>query len=610
MYQAIRKILIFLFTMSSFALGTSEKVNQTAFWIGTGDNAVFDQLIFNHINQYGDEHIILESPDGNRNNREDYTYKETVYRFKKFIDKTEGRPQGILGHTWSRYGGTEGPQIGHYVLKKSAYPNDFVEFNNKIIYRRSKQYYGNLIEDKFIEWLVGRIEEVKKDYELDGFLLDGTVPTPEYDPYLIRKSKNNPEWSKAYTRALGKLFYELSKKMITYFNGLTHHSLDKLGATEKDYIKDSRPLLKESQGAIIEYFGRYFARGKEYRKPFKDMLQQIALWYKYRDSKHFKVFSKSSRNYIDYQKDYLEQRYYYSAYLLGAGTNTSFQYHSTKFVPARRGRNNGLTVFQDSLFDLGKPISGYKMENGIYKREFEKALVVVNPHDSNQSYEWSGPRRYTLDGRRVTRLMIPSGQGHVLFKNIIRYSQRDLITFHEKQFQRWKKDPWPNSFLEEDHHQNPRYEAYMSLKHLDYDEEHYHDILLSPVKKFSHASLIDLDIRSSNQSGKVILVAEVDDKKKEYNFVQFELEYFKSKAGAIYLKPRKFFRSPNIISENNYKIPTFTLPIMQGDMKDWQSIRFHPNSVMKKYSHRFKFKKWHFARFTGDIDVAHISVGR
>ena len=103
------------------------------------------------------------------------------------------------------------------------------------------------------------------------------------------------------------------------------------------------------------------------------------------------------------------QRYLLSSYLMAAGDNSYYGIAIDKTAPY-----GGMAFFDDWNIDVGNPLGAYSEQNGIYKREFSKALVVVNPNDSAKSL-FLNKTYYTPEGQAVSgRYTLNSHEGQIL----------------------------------------------------------------------------------------------------------------------------------------------------------------------------------------------------
>ena len=99
---------------------------------------------------------------------------------------------------------------------------------------------------------------------------------------------------------------------------------------------------------------------------------------------------------------------------------------------------------------------------------------------------------------------------------------------------------------------------------------------------------------------------------KRYNFAQFDVGLKGSQAPSFDMKPRSYFRAPTREIDDDYKIPTVALPLLKTSTSgNWNTVTFSPNEVFSQRTktNNYKYKRWHFIRFIGDMDVSQIKVG-
>ena len=182
---------------------------------------------------------------------------------------------------------------------------------------------------------------------------------------------------------------------------------------------DQERLLAFAPGASIEFFGLNdrTTRPPTFAANILPYLDAIGR----HDDRTFLVFGRGPRGsarYTTYEEDWLWQRYLYCAYLLAAGPNTRWKQHAGFLASPPGGRAGGLDVYTDALHDIGSARGDYALDDGVYRRAFERGVVLVLPAESRRPKAVSiGRPMFTPEGASVSgRITIRPGEGHLLLR--------------------------------------------------------------------------------------------------------------------------------------------------------------------------------------------------
>ena len=353
------------------------------FWIAATDNRVFDGIVTRHLIGHGNIiaiHAYFKS--------DSYSFSDIVARLKVLPPSP---PVRVLFYTWAGRKPTGVDTIG------SVPTLDDMENQLGLLLKDKETGDTLVVSDgarEFIAldprvpkaraWLSDRVRTVADLVGSDGVALDGAIRSPEFLDQI-----HDPDG--LYPGDFDKMISCVAERTLTIFNNLSARS-------------DQKELLKVAHGASIERFGLNdtISRPPSFAA---DLLPYIeAIGDPDHDDRTFLVFGRASRNetpYTTYDEDWRWQRYLYCAYLLAAEANTRWKQHAGFLTSPSGGRAGGLEVYSDALHNLGRALGTYTVEDGCYRRAFERGLVLIVPSESRRPTTVSIARpMFTPEGTR------------------------------------------------------------------------------------------------------------------------------------------------------------------------------------------------------------------
>jgi hypothetical protein len=515
------------------------------------------------------------------------SYSEIVSRLH-----AENPDLQILLYTWGFMWTSGGHTIAHDIGK--GYPEQLkadsaLETRHKAPASRRRHFFianpqSKGYREHFRHWIIGRIKHYLKLTGANGIMLDAVHRTPGF---IAKKCRQNAPACKKYHSGVQSFLRSLSKAIKpgkVFFNGLWNRTPGQLDNQLK--------LLPFADGAIIEFFGRNRDRSvSPFSKGIAPFLKIIAA----HPGKAFMVNGRGSPKYTSYRADYSWQRYLYAAYLLVGGPRTYFHYNSGFTVPAR-GRANGMAWYADWDLPLGAPLGPYVKKNGLYIRQFARALVLLVPSDGvSASYSLDG-RWYTPEGKALSgTIKVAPGQGLLLSRSKPQLAKGTRIDFEDEEP---PGSGWQGAGIKT----TPTADHYLALSSLPQAQTWRHDLMLDFKHSLDAPRCVHLKLRSHDKDLRVFLVAAVDDKRARDEQAVVELVHEGSdevsrRAPAIRFRNRRpYGKMPYIVSS--------VLPQPDGD---WHNVDVCANSVFGKQK-RYQFKQWQYARIKGGLDMAYVHV--
>lgn len=553
------------------------------FWIAATDNRVFDGIVTRHLIGHGNIiaiHAYFES--------DSYSFADIVGRLKVLPPSP---PVRVLFYTWAGRKPTDGDSIG------SVPTLDDMENQLNLLLKDKETGDPLTISEgarEFIAldprvpkaraWLSDRIRTVADLVRSDGVALDSAIRSPRFLNQI-----DDPDGR--YPGDFDSMICGIAERTLTIFNNLSARS-------------DQEELLKVAHGASIERFG---LNDRISRPPSfaADLLPYIdAIGNPDYDDRTFLVFGRASRNetpYTTYDEDWRWQRYLYCAYLLAAGANTRWKQHAGFLTSPFGGRASGLEVYADALHDLGRALGTYTVEDGCYRRAFERGLVLIVPSESRRPATVSIARpMFTPEGKRISgELSVAPGEGQLLLP---------LAPARPPALRREftpKTDPlWRWSAL--------RQESNVWHLHLDDpeddDDQCEHDLALDLVRYRAARGLATLWYRTTDASARVETVVEVDDTKTTARFALVD--------GALGLGRRDDPRRGQFRGVPPPASQFSSLPVIGGGTTmtpdgRWHTLAMNLETACAR-SGRFTFRRALFARLLGSLDIKRLrlDVGR
>jgi hypothetical protein len=373
---------------------------------------------------------------------------------------------------------------------------------------------------------------------------------------------------------------------LTIFNNLSARS-------------DQKQLLAVVPGASIERFGLNdnIARAPTFAADIRPYLDVVGTY----PDKTFLVYGRASRNktpYTTYEQDWQWQRYLYCAYLLAAGPNTRWKQHAGFLTSPFGGRANGLEVYADTLHDLGTALGNYTVENGCYRRSFERGSVLVVPSESRRPSMVSIRRpMYTPEGARVVgTLAVAPGEGHLLLQMPPVRPSALSREFNPRSNPHWR---WSSL----------RQESSAWYLHLDGTrdgEESEHDLALDLVRYRAPRALATLWYRTTDPSARVETIVEVDDADTTARFalVDGALEPGHAKGP----RPGQFRGVPPTSSQF-FRVPAIGGGTPMRPDGKWHTLVMDFETACTT-SRRYTFRRALFTRLLGALDVKRLRLDR
>lgn len=577
---------------------------KVVFWLETRDNDIFDERTLRFIAEKSGVVIFRAALKGSNPQS---NYSLLVKRLRQLKPDLP-----ILTYAWStRYresGSIEENSLVGYKDLNSLLIHD--ESTNKPIKNSRGFVFGDVSQPQFRDWFTFQVNNALKENKVDGIVLDSSFRSPvRIKPWVC-----NPvtyflkQFCTDYASGMDKLFLKINQSIepkLLIYNGLWS-SLPDIS------LRDQKKLLSFADGAAIEYFGLDPDHKVLSFKPkifsfSTDILPYLEIMQSYQDKMLF-VFGRGPWQYTAYKQDYLWQRYLYASYLLGSGPNTYFKYHSSFYIPAAaqgieavngEGRSGGLDYYADWDLKLGEPLEPYVHRNGLYLRHFSKGLVLVVPEGSISSKKYLlANTMFTPEGQALNgEVKVDPGKGLILLKT----SPNLAFEFNENFEADWKSKVTTQLSqinVEEDNH-------FLRVTQSPKDQVQEYDLMLESVRSLKTKDTVQMRIRSSDSTARIILVAEVDDPQKKYN--QIALDISQNDRCAKYESTQSYmaFRAdPKKLGRlKNQKIPCIKASTSINPDSQWKTI-----SISRKEIDRYSFCRWVFMRIEGNVDIDDIRL--
>lgn len=514
---------------------------------------------------------------------EDRDQRYKLSQIVKEINQATSAP--VLLYTWaSRYRAGE-RRSGKIMEWLAARPDLLIRSING----KPLNSFGNVIDLRYREEAVSAISMATSNLDTDGVAIDLAIRSPiaEVKP-LAERCEADAEFCGAYSLGMDALFAELRSglggKSIVY-NGLW--------SFDDKTIEDQAKLLKNSDGAIVEYFGMNPREGSH--SFTKDVLPYItALKDLPSDAKIF-VYGRGGWTYTDYMEDYNWQRYLYCAYLLAKRPGTYFKYHASFQIPAHAGRAGGLDTYVDWRMELGEPIGSYQESDGLYTRIFSGGMVVVAPDDGpsksfNLASGFYNPEGELLKGDVELR----PGEGLLLLRGMPSINEKKSQNVDLRVLSSWSGTRWQQLSSGEG------YLVLAPLEPAEYFEER--DILLDTERSLDPPPILNLNLRAYSATTRVLIVAEVDDLQKEHSRVVLSLETNECRMREWRIDLPVVYKAPAGKRANGW--PRYCV---KGLTKNrWDLIELDGRVLLD--SERYVFKRWQYIRVVGRLDIRSVRL--
>ena len=360
---------------------------------------------------------------------------------------------------------------------------------------------------------------------------------------------------------------------------------------------DQERLLGLAHGASIELFGLNdrAPRDSTFAADIQPYLKAIGN----HTDRTFLVFGRASREdevYTTYDEDWQWQRYLYCAYLLAADAHTRWKQHAGFLASPFNGRAGGLDVYSDALHDIGSAVGSYSVEEGGYRRSFERGLALVVPSESPRpGSAWLARPMFTPEGARVVgRVAVAPGEGKLLLQS--KPANPPALT---RQFNPWFNPRWRWSAL--------RRESGTWYLHVDPTSDDHrgeHDLALDLVRYRAPRGVVTLWYRTADPSARVETVVEVDDAERVMRFALVD--------GSIRIGDDAPPRQGQFRSIAPVRSQFELLPVIGGGTPlrsdgQWHTLVIDLGAACTG-SVRYAFRRAVFMRLRGPLDVRRVAL--
>jgi hypothetical protein len=552
----------------------SSQPKSSFLWIGTDSNTIFDAQTLNLLAPRMTVTVLNAPLTGTAPK---YNFASIVQGFREL------NPQiALLSYAWSsRYKPTA--RIAEVTLHGyDKLPYLILDTDGQVHYNGKGYIFGDVTQSGYINWLGDRLSGITQQIAANGVALDLSFRTPLTT--FMACCNSDPQFCPTYATGMDQLMGQLNNTLqpgLLIYNGLWN-------TVPNVQLSDQVNLLKNTDGALIEYFGfdpdRNFAAFQQMVLPFLNILQTYP-------NKIIMAAGRGSWEYTNYQGDYLLQRYLYASYLLGRTPNSLFKYTSSFQAPTEHGRCGGIDLYADADIALGTPNGTYQLVNGVYVRSFSLGLVLVAPNDSPaSSYTLSSPY-YTPEGKLLQgTITLQPGTGVLL----LNYKPATPALF-QRTFEGatppgtdWR---WAQIQASGTNH----------WLHVDTASEIYeHDLMLDWVHQLSPKTNLTLQVRSDDTAAQIQAVVEVDDPNGQ-TFQAVVPVRFGNQAS----QAQVFLAYRSKATNTTNPMPYLTTTATATADGSWHTITLSPTTVN---SQGYILKRWVFVRLLGSMDVDNLAI--
>lgn len=546
--------------------------NNTVFWIEPLSGVVLDRQVIKEVSQRA-ELVVIRAPW--KNPDPDYTLPSVVRQFK-----AQGKAP-VLSYAWAnRY--TESGRSEADLLRnldpgrplagiRDAEGNiDFLDVMNPEVRNR----------------VVSRFVAARETLGVDGFAIDLSTRTPNAQPaQLAKRCKQEATFCPQYASGMDALFADLRRGLgqnaFIAYNGLFNFT--------PGQVRDQAKLLASATGAAIEFFGMDpKEKGHSFREnilPFLEVIPTLP------PDRPVLAFGRGSWGYTDYAEDYLWQRYLYASFLLAARPIDFFKYHATFQVPTRKGRASGIDYYDDWDLDLGAARGAAKTSGGIYWREFAGGLVAVAPDDGRGGSLPLPRTYYTPEGEtRQGELRLKAGDGVILLASPRAEANKPpKFEIDARTMASWK---WNGAQLDKvDGKEVLRIQPAAAVGD--------HDLLLDFERTSNPYEHLEIEGKLLDRSSAIQAVAEIDDPKREYTHVVFEVTDDDRGGKRMTLDDAVAFRAPPPKSGDQWPVVHLKKDLGNGPIGI---------GVGALEGTPYTFRRWSHLRIVGSAAIARIEL--
>jgi len=548
--------------------------DKAALWIEPASNILLDKQTSDEIASRAGLVVLRAAPTGPAGG---YSYPEVVARIKRAAPEVP-----VLSYAWiSRY--RDRGRIEAYLLRGLDFGVPLAEQPG----RAGRVVFVDVTDPGVRSAVVQRLATQRKQLGVDGFAVDGANRTPVVRPGpLARLCRSKPAFCEVYARSMddliGTLNAALGEQGMLFYNGLWNF--------EPGNLEDQARLLRHADGAAIEYFGlnpRSEPRGFTTDiRPYLDLVARLP------SGKPVLFFGRGPWHYTDYAADYRRQRYLYASFLLARRTGDLFKYHASFQVPAHAGRSGGLDVYADWSIDLGEARAPYRVEAGLYSRQFSGGRVVVAP-DDGQGGTLANASGYTPEGKALSGgIAMAPGEALILLDA----PRKSPGSPEGRQVDAKKIAAW--GWMHAELIRTPEGER-LRLGPLPDELEGEHDLLLDVERSLAPFERLEIDAALAPASS-VLAVAEIDDPSGRHMWAVISVEPIAPGARALERRKAVHFRTPRRGDE--------TWPEVRVGQARARPIVLDGSKVLGATGYRFR--RWSHVRFVGPLELAGVRLSR
>jgi hypothetical protein len=455
--------------------------------------------------------------------------------------------------------------------------------------RDGKVAYLDVTDAAVRKAVVERLASERERLGVDGFAVDLVNRLPDTRPKPLANICNaKPGFCDIYAKSMDELIATLNAALgdngTLIFNGLR--------SFEPGVLEQQSRLLEQADGAAIAGFGLVPGLGG---RGFKaDVLAYLDAAPRWPADKPVLFFGRGPWGYIGYEEDYRRQRYLYASFLLARRPVDMFKYLSSFQVPAHAGRAGGLDFYADWNVDLGAAEGPYRVERGLYLRNFSGGRVAVAPDDGGGGTLRLDSTYYTPEGRVVSgEVRLTGGEGLILLnarQRVPEYPPRRHIDAVKIAGWGWAQSSTtgaPGS-------------ARVRLAPLPAGLEWEHDLLLDYERSLVPFERLEVDAALAGPGASLLAVADVDDPKGEHMRAVIVVAQAGLAGGAAELGEAVQYRTQPRPTE---RWPRIAVQYQPGA----KSVLDGPALFA---STPYRFRRWSHLRLTGPLDVAGITLER
>jgi hypothetical protein len=566
-------LLSFLHVVSVHATGS------VAFWLAPHSNILLDEQVSGKVASLGGLIVLRASRNGPS---ADYEFADIVARVKKYAPQTP-----VLSYAWVNRSADKG-RIEADLLRGAKLGKSLVDLEEA---GQGNVKFLDIADAKVRQNVVNRLSAERKLLGVDGFAVDLSMRTPNVRPKSLAKLCQKQaglceKYSDGMDDIFAKLHMALGKGGILVYNGLFNF--------EPGQIEDQAKLLEQADGVAVEYFG--MDPNEKVHSFTKDILPYLSIVPHLPKNKPVLTFARGPWTYSDYVTDYRWQRYLYISFLLAKRDGDLFKYHASFQIPAHKGRAGGLDVYADWDLPLGDVLGPFRMQDGLYKREFSRGMVVVAPDDGLGGKIRLAGAGYTPEGDLVSgEVRLSPGDALILFNKPNKENNRPVShVFSAKNIAFWG---WSNAKLNHTSEGDRLKLAKLPTKLIG-----EHDLLLDYERSLVPYEHLEISANLLDSSSAILAVAEVDDPNSKYSWMVVDVSSSQGKSGMPRMQDAPQFRSP-YRKVNNEIWPNIHIEYMPNEKKP---IVLDGSKVFSGTNYRFR--RWSHIRFAGPLEVSEVSL--